>query len=184
MSGFNARFRQEARVASLIDGHISFAGVRNDLEAAGCLVDGLDAIGGKEGLILVNVAPRHGEAKKWANGSPFVHFYYQNIAVLASSGGFTLSLAKKLGCLGPIFQLNILKFIPKMARDSQFRSFDFLPYLSRDIIDDKVVSVVSDFIPDTEIPDPGKTIWYIDCFGNAKTTLLKEDVNFKGWYLG
>src|SRR3989344_3443097 len=96
----NAMSRQMARVASLLGGQVVPMGVQYDLEAAGCLVDALDALGGKpETLILANVASRNRYGKKWANGSPFGYFYYQHTLVMASIDGLTLSLIKKLGCL-------------------------------------------------------------------------------------
>lgn len=171
----NAMGRQMARVASLFSGTVVPVGVANDLEAAGCLVDMLDAIGNWNGLILVNVAPRHGEAKKWLNGSPFCCFHYRDIIVAASLGGLTLSLAKKLGCLD--FK-SIYSLAPKDGNgmNSQFRSFDFLPYAAWHYLHGPIDYF--DTLSGLTIPDPPKAIWYIDCFGNAKTTLLPEDINF------
>lgn len=168
----NAMGRQMARVGALFGGTVVPMGVLNDLEAAGCLVDALDAINDKEGLILVNVAPRHGQAKKWRNGSPFGYFLYQKTLVLSSMDGLTLSLAKKLGCM------EIVRLIESTSK-SQFRSFDSLPYMARTIFDKSPVDFLTDhigYIFSKNIPDPPKAIWYIDCFGNAKTTLLLADV--------
>jgi hypothetical protein len=165
----NAMGRQMARAALLFGGPVVPVGVNNDLEAAGCLVDELDAIDGHEGLILVNVAPRHGQAKKWPNGSLFGYFYYKKILVVSSLDGFTLSLAKKLGCLQLIHPI-------VSESESQFRSFDFLPFAAKDIWEGWLVSTIDQHISLKAIPDPLKAIWYIDCFGNAKTTLLLADV--------
>jgi hypothetical protein len=60
----NAVGRQSTRASVLIGGPVSFVGVQNDIEAAGNLIDILDAYGGAPGAILVNVAPRNGKAKK------------------------------------------------------------------------------------------------------------------------
>jgi|SRR3989344_5449176 len=171
----NAMGRQMARVGALFGGTVVPIGVENDLEAAGCLVDALDAIGDQEGLILVNVAPRHGEAKKWPNGSPFGYFQYKGIIVVSSLGGTTLSLAKKLGCL------LIVRLVESTSK-SQFRSFDFLPYAAQIILNKPIIDFLTGHagsVLSEAIPDPPKAIWYIDCFGNAKTTLLPEDVGFR-----
>ncbi|MBI1839007.1 MAG: hypothetical protein HYR95_01760, partial [Candidatus Colwellbacteria bacterium] len=91
----NAAGRQAARAATLLGGTVAFIGVTNDLEASGNLIDALDAIEGKGGIVLVNVAPRNGTAKKWENGTPFGYFWYKETLVLASVDGLTLSLVKK-----------------------------------------------------------------------------------------
>ena len=188
----NAMSRQMARVASLLGGQVVPMGVQDDLEAAGCLVDALDALGGKpETLILANVASRNGYGKKWANGSPFGYFYYQHTLVMASIDGLTLSLIKKLGCLSDINVLDIPKVTRVMASrgviskesveridNSQFRSFDFLPYAAEQLLRGASLPSVTFPINAMAIPETPKAVWYIDCFGNAKTTLLPEDIDF------
>ena len=47
-------------------------GAENDLRAGGNLVDSIDADCGFPGIVLANVAPRHGAAKKWMNGDPAI----------------------------------------------------------------------------------------------------------------
>lgn len=184
--------RQALRVASLFGGHyIDKIGVKSDLEAAGCLIDALDALGAREGgLVLVNVAPRHGKAKKWPNGSPFGYFHYYHTLVLASIDGLTLSLAKKLGCLT---EINVF-FVPAVTQvmaqhglipkksierinNSQFRSFDVIPHVAYCLLKGiRIPSVVT--LVEEIVPDPPKAVWYVDCFGNVKTTILPEEVNF------
>jgi hypothetical protein len=58
------------------------------------LVDMLDAsTEEKEGVILVNVAPREKTKNRWENGTPFGFFYVGDTLVCASSiGGETLRL--------------------------------------------------------------------------------------------
>lgn len=168
----NAMGRQMARVGALFGGTVVPVGVENDLEAAGCLVDMLDAIGRRKGLILANVAPRNGVVKKYPNGSPFCYFSYQRILVAASLDGLMLSLVKKLKIVAAV---KVLESTPK----GQFRSFDFLPYAARDIFQSFISgSDLGSNLAIDAITDPLKTIWYIDCFGNAKTTLLPEDIDF------
>lgn len=59
--------RQKTRIAALFGSSIdaiTMIGVSNELEAAGNLVDVLDAAGGASGIVLVNVAPRDDKAKQ------------------------------------------------------------------------------------------------------------------------
>jgi hypothetical protein len=70
--------RITSRVQNLFEGiSPSFVavGAYSDLQAAGNLVDILDATEGNDGIILVNSAPRHGKGKKHENGIPFGYFY-------------------------------------------------------------------------------------------------------------
>lgn len=63
--------RQVVRAATFFPAtHISPVAVGNyaDLEASGCIIDTIDGAMDEPGIILVNVAPRHGKAKKWPNG--------------------------------------------------------------------------------------------------------------------
>src|SRR5688572_12965729 len=86
----NAFGRQATKAAALFGCSIVTVGVDSDIEAAGNLIDCLDAGEGKEGVILVNVAPRHGDAKKWPNGTPFGYFLYKETLVVTSIDGLTL----------------------------------------------------------------------------------------------
>src|SRR3989344_9103064 len=103
----NAVGRQIARAASLLGGSASFLGVTSDLQAAGNLIDVLDALGENPGVVLVNVAPRNGKAKKWGNGTPFGYFWYRKTLVVASIDGYTLSLVKKLKVVNFVYVLDI-----------------------------------------------------------------------------
>ena len=63
--------RQTTRASVLFPGsNINFLGVNNfnEIEAAGLLVDVIDAGTGDKGVIMVNAAPRHGTGKKYENG--------------------------------------------------------------------------------------------------------------------
>ena len=71
----NARGRVETRIAALLGVTPGFTGVANDLEAAGNLVDMLAAGLGRDGIIMVNVAPRN---VKRENGSPFGVFKWKD----------------------------------------------------------------------------------------------------------
>jgi hypothetical protein len=183
----NAAGRQITRAASLLHGSVSFIGVANDLEAAGNIIDALDAFGESSGVVLANVAPRNGMAKRWENGTPFGYFWHKKILVLASIDGFTLSLVKKLRLAERINVLDapsvLDQFVARgvcsqelydLIARTQFRSFDFLPRAAAFLV--RGTSLPSSQLSITSIPDAPQAVWWIDNFGNCKTTLLLEDI--------
>ena len=194
----NALGRSTTRLSALFPNtHITTMGVNSDLEAAGNLIDALDASEGKKGVLLVNVAPRHKTGKKWPNGTPFGYFYcgagasahYQK-TLIASIDGLTLSLVKKFGLVEEIKLIDIPEVVTKLAQDktitkeladriihTQFRSFEFLPRVAKWLSDD--LFIPHNAYPISQIPDCPQAIWWIDNFGNCKTTLIEQDINFK-----
>lgn len=186
----NAIGRQIARTASLFDSPVSFVGITSDIQAAGNIIDILDAIEENPGIILVNVAPRNGKAKKWPNGTPFGYFWYKKVLVLASIDGLTLSLVKKFKLIKIVTILDIPKTLDQLIAGgtlrknlkgsitkTQFRSFDFLPHVATYLSSGKKLKGKKLYIED--VPDVPPAIWWIDNFGNCKTTLLQEDVKGK-----
>lgn len=61
----------------------------------------------------------------------------------------------------------------KMIR-SQFRSFDFLPYVAKYLFTGNKIQGVK--LKLNDVPDAPNAIWWIDNFGNCKTTLLVDDI--------
>lgn len=182
----NAVGRQMTRVQSLLGCSASFIGVASDLEASGNLIDILDAFEENPGMVLVNVAPRSGTAKKWNNGTPFGYFSYKNILVLASIDGLTLSLVKKFKLTKQVTMLDmpetldqliaggaLSKALKRFVAETQFRSYDFLPRAAAFLARGKTLPGTQLFIKD--ILDAPPAIWWIDNFGNCKTTLVRED---------
>ncbi len=180
----NAKSRQTSRVSSLFGRTPSFIGVTSDIEAAGNLIDILDAAGDSDAVVMVNVAPRNGRAKKWKNGTPFGYFMYRNTLVVSTIDGLTLSLIKKLGLVETIEVLDIPTVLDKLITDpdekkkiteTQFRSYEFMPliahylYVHGEITDTKTHSIA-------DIEDIGSVVWWVDSFGNCKTTLLRDEV--------
>jgi len=167
-------------------------GIKNfsEIEAAGNLVDIIDAGTGKEGIILVNAAPRHGSGKKWKNGTPFGYFFHNKKIIVSTVAGHTLSLAKKFGLIEELFVTDlptvIDHFVKKKefddtARDrtvlTQFRSYEFMPFLAKWLYERE--DLPHEKMSLDEIPDAPKAVWWVDNFGNAKTTLLPEEVAFE-----
>ena len=181
-----------ARAAALTGATVSFVGVGDygDLSAAGNLIDVLDGYDGKEGAILVNVAPRHKGSKKWPNGTPFCHFKVGNVLVVSSFDGLTLSLIKKLALAESVNLMDIPTATEAMVTagamtqevrertiNSQFRSLDFTPRVMAFLLSGGTVP--TETIAMSDIPDVSYSIWWIDNFGNIKTTLLKNDIAFE-----
>ncbi len=179
----NAKNRQITRVSSLFNTSASFVGVDKDIEASGNLVDTLDALGDTEGVILVNIAPRNGKAKQWKNGTPFGYFWYKKVLCVSSIDGLTLSLIKKLHLVSSIKVLDIRESLAESGYDddiiaravnSQFRSYDFLPFVAKYIFEHKECAGKELAISD--IQDAPPVSWCTDNFGNIKTTLFETDI--------
>jgi len=189
----NEKGRQETRASILFPGaNVSFVGVKNfsEIEAAGNLVDILDAGTGEEGVILVNAAPRHGLGKKWKNGTPFGYFRHNKKLIVSTVAGTTLSLAKKFRMIDKMYVTDLPTVIgafvkkgmfEKDAYDrtvlTQFRSYEYMPFLAKWL--HRGEDVPTEELSLDEIPDAPKTVWWIDNFGNSKTTLLPDEIGFE-----
>lgn len=183
--------RQVVRASTLFPAtNVSAVAVGNfaDLEAAGAIIETIDAAMDEPGLILANVAPRHGHAKKWPNGTPFGHVKYKHTDIFATVDGVTLSLLHKYGLADKIEVYDIPTVLDAMIKagklaehlrapitNTQFRSFEFLPRVAKwylqgvDIPHE--VHPLSDFLP------APIAVYSVDNFGNCKTTAWPEDIN-------
>jgi len=189
----NEQGRQTTRASVLFPGaNINVIGVANfsEIEAAGNLIDVFDATTGGEGVIMVNAAPRHGSGKKYENGTPFGYFYYNNKIIISTIAGTTLSLAKKFGMIKKLYVTDVPtvtkafvaqgKFESDAQRRTQltqFRSYEYMPFLGKWLHNKE--SVPSKELSLDEIPEAPKTVWWVDNFGNTKTTLLKDEIGFE-----
>lgn len=184
----NAFGRQATRAASLFGCPVHTLAVSGELEAAGNLVDALDAADGRKGVILVNVAPRHGAAKRWPNGTPFGWFRLGDTLVAASVDGLTLSLAKKLGLVDGVRLFDIPevmaaaaghRLIPRETADyvvtTQFRSLEFLPRAACWLT--QGYELPSSALAVEDLADAPDAVWWVDNFGNCKTTVLPEELD-------
>lgn len=183
----NAAGRQSVRLSGLFNITPTIIGVHSDLEAAGNLIDALDAAEDRPGVFIVNVAPRNGKAKKWPNGTPFCYFRYRQSLIISSVDGLALSLAKKLGIVTTLRVLDIPTACEAMItegaldatladtiRTTQFRSFEFLPRVAHFLSNNQ--DIVGEDWPISNITDAPQAIWWIDNFGNAKTTLFGTEL--------
>lgn len=186
----NAKGRQQTRISSLLKYPVNFIGVSNELEAAGNLIDTLDAIEDRPGIVLINIAPRHNKIKKWKNGTPFGYFFHQKTLVITTIDGLTLSLIKKLKLLDYVRIINIPTILEEMINqeylskelkdhitNTQFRSYEFVPRIINYFLKNEDVPSINFDI--NEIPSAPHAVWWIDNFGNCKTTILPEDIPWK-----
>lgn len=181
--------RQTTRAAAYFNTYISFVGLDsyNEIEAAGNIIDTLDAAEGQEGIIMANCAPRHGKAKKWKNGTPFGYFQYKKTLIVATVDGYMLSLAKKFGLIETMYVTDIPTVLEAMIHqnkfpedlrtpliDTQFRSYEYMPRLAKWVHEG--VKIPAEIIPLQDIADTPHVVWWIDNFGNCKTTMLAEEI--------
>jgi len=182
--------RQVVRAATLFpEAHISHVAVGNyaDTEASGLIIDTLDAALDEPGIILANVAPRHGKAKKWPNGTPFGHIKYKNTHIFATVDGLTLSLLTKYGLAQDVEVYDIPTVLDSvikqgkldesmraMITNTQFRSYEFLPRVARWYLDG--VDLPFDSQPLSDFLPAPLVIWFVDNFGNCKTTAWGSDI--------
>ncbi len=192
----NAMNRQATRMATFFNSPVYPLGVSDfghkgsgEIEAAGNLIDTLDAADGGEGIILMNVAIRHGKGKRFPNGTPFGYFYVGKTLIISSIDGYCLSLAKKFQLTDQIQLMDIPtvmdsvidqhlfeKEYRQLVVDSQFRSYQFIPRVAKWLKDG--VNLPTEKYPMEQVADIPATMWWIDNFGNCVTTLLPEDVKF------
>jgi hypothetical protein len=185
--------RQSIRFQTLFGHTPVFVGVSHELEAAGALLDALDAAlcvdQNAKGVILVNVAPRNGEARQFENGAPFCLFRVNDIFVI-STIGMVLSLVKKFGLVSSVRLLDIptvMKWavqaylVDQHQADeiiaTQFRSYEFALRIAY------WIGVLGKYPPSKEVPfsdvapnPPTHHIWSFDEFGNGKTTILDHEI--------
>jgi hypothetical protein len=197
----NAKVRQELRFESLFGSKPSFFGVGRqapDIEAAGNLLDQLEALrnlpasrqGKAQAVVLVNVAPRGDSVKqKWDNGTPFCYAWVDKTLIVSTYAGQALSLAKAHGLIDKVELLDVPTVTKaatvwgeltdtqaKRINHSQFRSLEFLPLVAYWLANERLLP--SKTVEVTSLQSEKGLVWCIDNFGNAKTTLLPEDIDF------
>ncbi len=189
----NEKGRQETRLHSLFGFSVSFVGVQSDfsvnatLEAAGNLIDVLDAAEDREGIILVNVAPRGEQGKDGHNGTAFCYFYFKKTLVISTVRGHSLSLVKKLGLVETVRLMDVATVcayadqkellsheLATYIPTTQFRSFDFVPRVAYWLHKGYEIPHTNSTLDIIEDIPP--CIWYIDAFGNCKTSILSSEV--------
>lgn len=191
-----AEVRLKSRSSELIGRNEGFAAAASDLEAGGLLIDLLDGLDGAtdpsqrrhQNVVLVNVAPRNGEAKrKHENGTPFGYSRYNGTLIVSTVDGYALAFLKKFGITGTYKELDTRATLATLNREgqitdeeekrvgeTQFRSYEFSPRVASYLLRRKTLDGVTRKLSDT--PEVPEAIWFVDKFGNLKTTLLPEEV--------
>lgn len=193
--GENEKGRQIIRWASLgfkninIIGIESSLGINSTIEASGNIIDAIDASEGKKGVVFANVAPRGYIKEDGLNGADFAYFYYKKTLIISTIRGYTLSLVKKLNLVKNVSVTKldkVLKQAEKLGlinktklihiKNSQFRSFEYVPYLADWLMKEyEFITEELDISKQENIPN---CIWCIDAFGNAKTTITSKEISF------
>ncbi|HEX3082453.1 MAG TPA: SAM hydroxide adenosyltransferase [Candidatus Saccharimonadia bacterium] len=202
----NARGRQQTRFMRLFGVVPTFLSVKapshyleaGGIQATGHLIDQLDAAislpqshkGGKT-VILMNVATRGEDVRKrWNNGTPFCYAWVGDVLICSTYDGPGLSLARDLGIIKEV-QVMDIPTVMKAAIEwgelteeeayriehTQFRSYEFLPLAARWIYEGRDVPSETGTLE--HLPSVKDHIWFIDNFGNAKTTILPEQIGFE-----
>ncbi|MDO8594826.1 MAG: SAM-dependent chlorinase/fluorinase [bacterium] len=161
-------------------------GLHADLEAAGCLIDAIDAkFGGTApGIILPNVAFRHPEVSGDANGAPFAYIVILKLLIISTIRGRTLSLLKhfygieSVRVFEPREVLESIVATGHLGREwvnhiaeNQFRSFVFQPLAAARLCQGFEVPYRKENLA---CPAPGSVVWFVDKHGNCKTTVTTE----------
>jgi len=178
----NALTRLKTRLTTLFkNSAVHAVGINTDIEASGCILDTLDAmrVGHTYAIIIGNLAPR--TDKKHKNGAPFYLGYNNKTIIIATETCFTL--LAKLGLVTTIYETDVetvcKQFLPKdeahRIANSQFRSFEYVPRLARWAYDkEKFPST-----PSKVHTRNGDQIWWVDNFGNCKTTITEKEISNK-----
>lgn len=182
--GYNAQMRLNVRIKSIFpEGKVEYAGVsiNSPIEAAGYIIDALDALASaKRFIIMVNIAPRG--QKKYPNGAPFYFGHLGENIIVGTLDSF--SLLKKFGLMTEVNETDVLTVCRKFLNEkeaqrianSQFRSFEYLPLLAKWLWEKKNIPSKKVKIPELD----GNYVWCTDRFTddprdkmNCKTTALK-----------
>lgn len=197
----NARTRQELRFANLFGVTPAFIGLgakSPDIEAGGNLIDQLGTLvntpastEASEKIILVNVAPRGDKVrKKWNNGTPFCFVRVDDVLIVSTYAGRALSLLKQFSLAETVEVMDIPTVVTAAVEwgeltqeqadhitNTQFRSLEFLPLAAYWLSQGR--DVPSETHPIEDDPEIKGSVWCIDSFGNAKTTLTEGDIDFE-----
>ena len=180
--GENAEMKLDLSFSSLFPGwKVKHVGVSHPIEAAGNIIDALDAARGVPCIIISNIALRG--TGEYSNGVPFCYLRLEENIIIGTP--HTFSLLKKLGLASHINQTDVFTVCKEFLNDeaealrianSQFRSFEYLPFLAKWLLEKKDVP-----FEQIEIPKlVGNFVWCTDRFTddsrqkvNCKTTALE-----------
>ena len=172
---YNAQARYVAGFSRHIGGPINTYGIQGLYEGAGITMDIIDTLGGAEAIVFLNVAPRRDKDKddNHKNGRPFYYFFIRETLVICSSEDGIFSFFSHMGI--PFEEIRAIDFdqIPNIPTHTQFRSAQCVPAAAALILNKTFIG--KEVLSDITISDVPPQIWFVDNFGNCKTTLLTHD---------
>lgn len=127
-----------------------------------------------ESAIYANTAPRKHdkEAQQDNQGEKLLYAKLDNgLSVIAVNSGYSLSFVKH--------RIGTLRMVDTSDKGSQFRSRDFFPKATYEILE-KDERLEEELSIDDRVPDPPeKIIGFIDGYGNIKTTIKESDLDLE-----
>ncbi len=173
----NAKKRQIERYESLFPGakvKCKKLNSKNYVPVLTGAIDVMDAVrfGAVPYIFIFNIASR--TETQYKNGAPFCFAKLGRSLIIGTPWSFCM--LKKLGVLNEVHITDVFEvcknFVTKAeARriaESQFRSFDYVPFLAKWLSENKNVPSKILKLSKVEIKEQ---VWHIDCFKNAKTTI-------------
>lgn len=147
------------------------------LEAAGNIVDAIDALAWRAGAIVCNSAPRR--AARATNGSAIVYVRLGQTIIVSTVG--VLGLLKKLVPELTAQAVNVDTFIKNLNVDRHtfnFRGLEVIPFILRSLRDGDDMNTVS--TPHTTFPKVEPCVWLVDIIEgrltNLKLSILQTEV--------
>lgn len=164
--------------------------INGAIEGSGMLVDALVEVRGSKAVIFCQSAPRDFSCVTGGNGTNFGYFWHQKTLVLVSLGGPMLSQVIATGLLpkdAEVWQLSIPEVLAEAVRQkkleaaeaevirrTQFRSLKFAPRVAGWIIEG--VAIPKSRFDLSSVSKLGNRVWWVDNFGNCKTSVRLSDV--------
>lgn len=173
----NARGRLMARCQALFGATPIFWPVENKWELAGNIIDACDASLRTKNVILGNVAPRSGDG---TNGTPFFWARVNDNWIFSTRSNEVIWLLEKMFGNQTLYRVD-WAHMPDHGDESevyQFRSFELLPRYAAATIHVSLTGKPEPWAVQA-IQNPAASIWWVDAFGNCKTTLCVDELNFE-----
>ena len=137
------------------------------LEAAGTGVDLINELRGQRGAVFINFAPRRDADKKngLSNGPDFVYFFVGKTLVVTSNTPSIFGVLHHFGV--PYENIRLIDCNDDRFEKTQFRSGQIIPLVVKEILTGEYVGQQCE----VENQCVKNRIWFVDNFGNCKTTI-------------
>lgn len=181
----DARSRQNTNYVRAGIPLTGFLGISHKLTAAGAIATHIALLEGEPGIVIGNAAPRgDADAPKRSNGSPFGYLEHEGTLIVSTVDCPGLTLLPRLGFGDTVNVIDIPAIAATLFPDNeerqhrairtQFRSLHVLPFLVAYLWEHSKIKSTPELIS----PLQGEFIYFVDAFGNCKTTLT--DQSFQG----